>query len=127
MFFLLQLQDYSKTPSGESEVKFQLSRVTLEPMLRSMAYISDQLSTPANRVAVINLKVCEYIFQTCLIKCPVHLMNPFDRSFFFCELILQIHLVKFDTLCVCVCVCIRSYMKTNFNLSFMFSQMDMTW
>ncbi|CBI24361.3 hypothetical protein VitviT2T_008699 [Vitis vinifera] len=53
----LKLQDYSKTPSGESEVKFQLSRVTLEPMLRSMAYINEQLSTPANRVAVINLKL----------------------------------------------------------------------
>ncbi|KAF8398087.1 hypothetical protein HHK36_017013 [Tetracentron sinense] len=53
----LQLQDYSRTPSGETEVKFQLSSVTLEPMLRSMAYISEQLSTPANRVAVINLKL----------------------------------------------------------------------
>ncbi|XP_042514474.1 protein FAR1-RELATED SEQUENCE 3 [Macadamia integrifolia] len=53
----LKLQDYSKAPSGESEVKFQLSRITLEPMLRSMAYISEQLSTPANRVAVINLKL----------------------------------------------------------------------
>ncbi|KAH8497860.1 hypothetical protein H0E87_016949 [Populus deltoides] len=53
----LKLQDYGKTPSTELEVKFQLSRVTLEPMLRSMAYISEQLSTPANRVAVINLKL----------------------------------------------------------------------
>ncbi|KAK9911660.1 hypothetical protein M0R45_035556 [Rubus argutus] len=53
----LKLQDYSRTPSAESEVKFQLSRVSLEPMLRSMAYISDQLSTPANKVAVINLKL----------------------------------------------------------------------
>lgn len=53
----LKLQDYSRTSSGESEVKFQLSRVTLEPMLRSMAYISEQLSTPANKVAVINLKL----------------------------------------------------------------------
>ncbi|GAB4824554.1 Fibroblast growth factor receptor substrate 3, variant 2 [Ancistrocladus abbreviatus] len=53
----LKLQDYSKSPAGESEVKFQLSRLTLEPMLRSMAYISEQLSTPANRVAVINLKL----------------------------------------------------------------------
>lgn len=53
----LKLQDYSKAPTAESEVKFQLSRVTLEPMLRSMAYISEQLSTPANRVAVINLKL----------------------------------------------------------------------
>ncbi|KAL5830682.1 hypothetical protein ACOSQ3_016099 [Xanthoceras sorbifolium] len=53
----LKLQDYSKTPSAELEVKFQLSRVTLEPMLRSMAYISEQLSTPASRIAVINLKL----------------------------------------------------------------------
>lgn len=54
----MQLQDYSKSPAVESEVKFQLSRVTLEPMIRSMANISEQLSTPANRVAVINLKAC---------------------------------------------------------------------
>ncbi|XP_058079193.1 protein FAR1-RELATED SEQUENCE 3-like isoform X2 [Magnolia sinica] len=40
----LKLQDFSKTPSGETEVKFQLSRDTLEAMLRSMAYISEQLS-----------------------------------------------------------------------------------
>ncbi|TKY50038.1 FAR1-RELATED SEQUENCE 3 [Spatholobus suberectus] len=53
----LKLQDYSRTPSTESEVKFHLSRVTLEPMLKSMAYISEQLSTPANKVAVINLKL----------------------------------------------------------------------
>lgn len=53
----LKLQDYSRTPTGELEVKFQLSTLTLEPMLRSMAYINEQLSTPANRVAVINLKL----------------------------------------------------------------------
>ncbi|KAF8403500.1 hypothetical protein HHK36_011604 [Tetracentron sinense] len=52
----LKLQDYSK-PTGEAEVKFQLSRITLEPMLRSMTYINEQLSRPANKVAVINLKV----------------------------------------------------------------------
>lgn len=53
----LKLQDYGKSPFGETEVQFRLTRVTLEPMLRSMAYISQQLSTPANRVAVINLKL----------------------------------------------------------------------
>lgn len=53
----LKLQDYSRSPTVESEVKFQLTRVTLEPMLRSMAYISEQLSAPVNRVAVINLKL----------------------------------------------------------------------
>lgn len=53
----LKLQDYSTSPTGESVVKFSLSNITLEPMLRSMAYISEQLSTPANKVAVINLKL----------------------------------------------------------------------
>ncbi|KAF6136514.1 hypothetical protein GIB67_035073 [Kingdonia uniflora] len=53
----LKLQDHSKGPTAESEVKFHLSRVTLEPMLRSMAYIAEQLSTPTNRSAVINLKL----------------------------------------------------------------------
>ncbi|CAN6562085.1 unnamed protein product [Malus baccata var. baccata] len=51
------LQDYGKNPAGEKEVQFRLTRVTLEPMLRSMTYISQQLSAPANRVAVINLKL----------------------------------------------------------------------
>ncbi|KAK4778353.1 hypothetical protein SAY87_018540 [Trapa incisa] len=53
----LKLQDYSKNPPGVTEVQFRLTRVTLEPMLKSMAYISQQLSVPANRVAVINLKL----------------------------------------------------------------------
>lgn len=58
LLLLVQLQDYAKTPAGESEVKFSLSRVTLEPTLRSMTYISEQLSSSANKVALINLKVC---------------------------------------------------------------------
>lgn len=41
----LKLQDYTENPSRETEVKFQLSRDTLEAMLRSMTYISEQLST----------------------------------------------------------------------------------
>ncbi|KAG6409930.1 hypothetical protein SASPL_127972 [Salvia splendens] len=53
----LKLQDYGKAPSGETEVQFRLTRTTLEPMLKSMAYISQQLSAPANKVAVINLKL----------------------------------------------------------------------
>ncbi|GAY50056.1 hypothetical protein CUMW_123780 [Citrus unshiu] len=53
----LKLQDYGKKPSGETEVQFRLTKTTLEPMLRSMAYISQQLSAPANKVAVINLKL----------------------------------------------------------------------
>ncbi|XP_011047073.1 PREDICTED: uncharacterized protein LOC105141523 [Populus euphratica] len=41
----LKLQDYSKSSSGETEVKFQLGRDTLEAMLRSMTYINEQLSS----------------------------------------------------------------------------------
>ncbi|KAE8125050.1 hypothetical protein FH972_019887 [Carpinus fangiana] len=41
----LKLQDYSKSPLGETEVKFQLTRDTLEAMLKSMTYISEQLSS----------------------------------------------------------------------------------
>ncbi|XP_020219666.1 uncharacterized protein LOC109802660 [Cajanus cajan] len=40
----LKLHDYSKSPSGETEVKFQLTRDTLEAMLRSMTYIREQLN-----------------------------------------------------------------------------------
>ncbi|KAB1223099.1 Protein FAR1-RELATED SEQUENCE 3 [Morella rubra] len=40
----LKLQDYSKSHLGEMEVKFQLTRDTLEAMLKSMTYISEQLS-----------------------------------------------------------------------------------
>lgn len=57
-----QLQDYGKAPSGETEVQFRLTRTTLEPMLKSMAYISQQLSAPANKVAVINLKVFSSVY-----------------------------------------------------------------
>ncbi|XP_047317751.1 protein FAR1-RELATED SEQUENCE 3-like [Impatiens glandulifera] len=53
----LKLHDYRRALPGESEVKFQLSKITLEPMLKNMAYINKQLSTPGNRVAVINLKL----------------------------------------------------------------------
>ncbi|XP_062166579.1 uncharacterized protein LOC133872932 isoform X2 [Alnus glutinosa] len=41
----LKLQDYNKSPLGEMEVKFQLTRDTLEAMLKSMTYISEQLSS----------------------------------------------------------------------------------
>lgn len=43
VLLLDQLQD-TETTSGESEVKFQVSRDTLGAMLRSMAYIREQLS-----------------------------------------------------------------------------------
>ncbi|KAL0404695.1 UNVERIFIED_CONTAM: protein FAR1-RELATED SEQUENCE 3 [Sesamum radiatum] len=40
----LKLQDYTKCPTNEMEVKFQLTKDTLEAVLRSMAYINEQLS-----------------------------------------------------------------------------------
>ncbi|XP_057785291.1 uncharacterized protein LOC131002839 isoform X5 [Salvia miltiorrhiza] len=40
----IPLQDYSKSPWKEMEVKFELSRDTVEAVLRSMSYISEQLS-----------------------------------------------------------------------------------
>ncbi|KAI3444228.1 hypothetical protein Pfo_000893 [Paulownia fortunei] len=40
----LKLQDYTKSPSNEMEVRFQLTRDTLEAVLRSLAYINKQLS-----------------------------------------------------------------------------------
>ncbi|TXG66471.1 hypothetical protein EZV62_007746 [Acer yangbiense] len=43
----LKLQDYTKSPSGEIDVKFQLTKDTLEAMLTSLAYISEQLSNVA--------------------------------------------------------------------------------
>ncbi|XP_020209182.1 protein FAR1-RELATED SEQUENCE 3 [Cajanus cajan] len=55
----MKLQDYGKGPLGETEVQFRVTRITLEPMLRSMAYISQQLNAPVNRVAIINLRVCK--------------------------------------------------------------------
>ncbi|BBN69276.1 FAR1-related sequence 3, partial [Prunus dulcis] len=39
------LQDYTKSPLDEIEVKFQLTRDTLEAMLRSLTYIKEQLSS----------------------------------------------------------------------------------
>ncbi|KAJ1411603.1 Zinc finger, PMZ-type [Sesbania bispinosa] len=59
----IKLQDYGKSPSGETEVQFRVTRITLEPMLRSMANISQQLTTPVNRVAVISLKVYKLGFM----------------------------------------------------------------
>ncbi|RZB65768.1 hypothetical protein D0Y65_041718 [Glycine soja] len=56
---VFHLQDYGKGPLGETEVQFRVTRVTLEPMLRSMTYISQQLNAPVNRVAIINLRVCK--------------------------------------------------------------------
>ncbi|XP_009353033.2 uncharacterized protein LOC103944328 [Pyrus x bretschneideri] len=41
----LKLQDYTKSPLDETEVKFQLTRDTLEAMLRSLTYIKEQLSS----------------------------------------------------------------------------------
>ncbi|RDX60795.1 Protein FAR1-RELATED SEQUENCE 3, partial [Mucuna pruriens] len=52
----LKLQDYSRIPATESEVKFNLSKVTLEPLFNHMVNISDQLSAPTRKFAVLNLK-----------------------------------------------------------------------
>ncbi|KAK1316918.1 hypothetical protein QJS10_CPA05g00669 [Acorus calamus] len=48
----LKLQDYTKTPKGETEVRFQISRDTLEAMLRSMTCISDKLSNSVCETSV---------------------------------------------------------------------------
>ncbi|KAK7317411.1 hypothetical protein RJT34_01610 [Clitoria ternatea] len=53
----MKLKDYGKGPSGETEVQFRVTRISLEPMLRSMTCISQQLNAPVNRVAVINLRL----------------------------------------------------------------------
>lgn len=45
----LKLQDYANAPSGELEVKFQLSKDTLEATLRTMAYISEELLNSADQ------------------------------------------------------------------------------
>ncbi|GAV57489.1 hypothetical protein CFOL_v3_01026 [Cephalotus follicularis] len=47
----LKLQDYTQSPSGETGVKFQLTRDTLEAMLRSMTYITEELSSMAGNSA----------------------------------------------------------------------------
>ncbi|KAJ6379789.1 hypothetical protein OIU76_016441 [Salix suchowensis] len=53
----LKLQDYSKTSSGETEVKFQLSRDTVEAMLRSMTYINEQLSSRLTEFSMLSRAV----------------------------------------------------------------------
>lgn len=59
LLVLFQLQD-TETTSGESEVKFQVSRDTLGAMLRSMAYIREQLSLAVSVVALflVNYVIC---------------------------------------------------------------------
>ncbi|XP_028761346.1 uncharacterized protein LOC114719937 [Neltuma alba] len=41
----LKLHDHSKSSPGETDVRFKLSRDILDAMLRSLTYISEQLST----------------------------------------------------------------------------------
>ncbi|XP_072974651.1 uncharacterized protein [Typha angustifolia] len=43
----LKLQDYAKSASGEIEVKFQVSKDTLDAMLSSMVHLSEHLSDSA--------------------------------------------------------------------------------
>lgn len=52
-----QLQD-TNTTSGETEVKFQVSRDTLDSMLRSMAYIREQLW----HVSTLFLVMCRILY-----------------------------------------------------------------
>ncbi|CAL9153304.1 unnamed protein product [Musa hybrid cultivar] len=42
---ILQLQGDTQSSSGETQVKFQLARDTLETMLKSMYFIRDQMSS----------------------------------------------------------------------------------
>ncbi|PHU14583.1 hypothetical protein BC332_15788 [Capsicum chinense] len=68
------LEDYNRTPSRESEVKFQISKVTvLKHLLKFIAYINEQLSAPANWVVVINLKVCGAKDKRLRVKEPVRM------------------------------------------------------
>lgn len=67
----IQLQD-TETTSGESEVKFQVSRDTLGAMLRSMAYIREQLS---NAVRFLDLCVlAKYSLRNWLLS--LHIPTP---------------------------------------------------
>ncbi|XP_020539838.1 protein FAR1-RELATED SEQUENCE 3 isoform X2 [Jatropha curcas] len=85
----LKLHDYGKSPSGETEVQFRLTRVTLEPMLRSMGYISQQLSAPANRVAVINLKILRIDWEATKLVLLIVIWLAFD------------YIVREATMCSC--------------------------
>ena len=42
---ILQLQGDTQSSSGETQVKLQLARDTLETMLKSMYFIRDQMSS----------------------------------------------------------------------------------
>ncbi|CAN1171034.1 Protein FAR1-RELATED SEQUENCE 3 [Linum perenne] len=53
----LKLQDYSKNPAIDFDVKFNLSKVSLEPMLKSMTNVNEQPSKSANSTTVINLEL----------------------------------------------------------------------
>lgn len=57
----LKLQDYNRIPSAESEFKFSLSTITLEPLLRSMASLSEKMSATVNKVATVNLKLYDTV------------------------------------------------------------------
>lgn len=52
----LKLQDYNKSPSMETEVKFQLTKDALEAVLRSLTYINEQLSQFAGPSSALSQK-----------------------------------------------------------------------
>lgn len=93
--FLLwfQLQD-TETTTGESEVKFQVSRDTLGAMLRSMAYIREQLSISVSTLFLLLVTFFHFwymssktlIFWYCWC-CPFHFVEPVFVSNF-----LSVHL-----------------------------------
>lgn len=78
--FFVQLQD-TDTTSGESEVKFQVSRDTLGAMLRSMAYIREQLSN-AVRILNLNYNICFYWLWK-LNEYFLNLINEIGRYLFY--------------------------------------------
>lgn len=56
LFFFLQLQSHAQLKTGETDVKFQLAKDTIETMLKSMYCIRDQLSD--NVSATVGFSIC---------------------------------------------------------------------
>ncbi|XP_058108238.1 uncharacterized protein LOC131251502 isoform X2 [Magnolia sinica] len=62
----LKLQDDTQSLSGETEVKFQLAKDTMETMLRSLHYIRNQLS---NTVSIVTDNVVEKLVRFANPRC----------------------------------------------------------
>lgn len=76
---IFQLEDTERT-SGESEVKFQVSRDTLGAMLRSMAYIREQLSSMAYIREQLSTAV-----SASVISCTLYMMHGLLNNCNLCE------------------------------------------